>query len=336
MSNPVRIGTPADLVAAIPALLGFYPTQSVVGLILSGSKVAAVMRVDVAGTAPERDHRAKDFVNVARQNEAATVLLVTIAEGKIVGDALRTLDAIRLALDIAGIDNPSPIHVPKIEAGQPLTNLDRDRDGLCADPTTSAVHALTIATGTAVESSRDALCATYAQGVTVGTNHMREARTIAFKMGSEPFARMVLKDLHDVVTGSGTPSATLASRVGLLFPLHVIARDAALGLALSEPHRAHDVLAAIGRQLDGIARSEILTVAGYFAYVGGSGPRAGIAFDAAYEAVSDHPANPPRLLELLSTALRSGLHPDHLRDLAEAGHEKAIELGVDFPKAADA
>lgn len=336
MNTPIRIGTPTELVAAIPAILGFYPTTSVVGVMLAGSKIAAVIRTDAATTAPMRSLAARDFVAAAQQNDVHTVLLVTIAEGETVGDALQTLDAIREALDFAGIDNPRPLHVPKIEAGQRLTDLDGDLDEVCTDPTTSAVHAYLVTKGRVVESSRDALGVAYAQGVTVGTSDMREARTIAHGMGADPFARMVLTDLHDVVISGGTPTSELASRVGLLFPLHVIARDAALGLALSEPHRAHEVMAAIARQLDGIARSEALTVAGYFAYVAGYGPRAGVAFDAAYDAVTEHPANPPRLLELLNTALRSGLNQEHLRDLAEAGHEKAIELGVEFPKATDA
>jgi hypothetical protein len=336
VNTPMRLSSPTEIVAAIPALLGFTPSQSVVGLILVGNKVAAVMRVDPEGTAPKRRVTAEQFANAALQNEAHTVLLLAIAEGEVVGEVLRTLDAIREALDFAGIDNPRPLHVPRIEAGQPLTDLDGDLDGVCTDPTTSAVHAYLVTKGRVIESNRDALGAVYAQGVTVGTADMREARTIAHRMGADPFTRMVLTDLHDVVTGGETPSSGLASRVGLLFPLHVVARDAALGLALSDARRAHEVMAAIARQLDGIARSEVLTVAGYFAYVGGDGPRAGVAFDAAFDAVSGHPANPPRLLCLLSTALRSGLSPEHLRDLADSGHEQATKLGVEFPKAGNA
>ena len=53
MSSPapdpavVHVTGPAGLVASVPALLGFTPTESLVAVLLHGSRVVATMRCDV-------------------------------------------------------------------------------------------------------------------------------------------------------------------------------------------------------------------------------------------------------------------------------------------------
>lgn len=274
MNHPIRISTPTEIIAAIPALLGFYPTQAVVAIMLCRGGVAGVIRTDTYATDPERTAIAARIVTVARQHDADQVLLVVVADAKVAGAGLRTLDAIREALATEGVTTARALYVPKIEAGMHWTNLDGNENGLCADPETSAVHTTVVVAGTVVESSRDNLVATYKQGRTVDTDELRAAMTTAREQGSDQFARIVLTELAAVTRDGRTPDATLAARVGILFPLHVVARDAALGLALSEPMNAHRVMTAIANQLDGTARAHALTVAGYFAYAAGRGPLA--------------------------------------------------------------
>lgn len=332
MSNPIRISTPTEIIAAIPALLGFYPTRSVVVIMVCGSTVAAVLRIDAMETDPERSHAAADIADVARKHDVDTALLVAVADAQVAGATLRTLDTVRETLADGGIYTPRPLHVPRIEAGMAWTDLDGYETGVCSGPEVSVVHTAAVVNGTVVESSRDEMAAQYAQRDTVDTDELRAAMEAARELGSDEFARTVLADLHAVVRDGSAPSAALAARVGILLPLHVVARDASLALALSAPLRAHDVMTAIAGQLDGIARADALTVAGYFAYAGGRGPQAGAAFTAAYDAVRDHPANPPRLLNLLEKALRAGLQPAHILDLARTGHGEAAKLGVVLPE----
>ncbi|WP_171018757.1 DUF4192 domain-containing protein [Rhodococcus sp. Q] len=334
MNSPIRISTPSDMIAAIPALLGFYPTQSVVGIVLSGGQIATVIRVDAGDNDPERSATAAKFVGMTPTAEA--VLLVAVADARAAGAALKTLDAIRDALDTEGIITPRPLYIPKIEAGMHWTNLDGNENGVCADPMASTVHTARVVDGLVVESSRDNMVATYRQGRTVETGDMREAMATAHKEGSDQFAQNVLTELVAAARDGRTPDVALAARVGILFPLHVVARDAALGLALSDPMNAHRVMAAIANQLDGIARAEALTVAGYFAYAAGRGPLAGIAFNTAYDAIRGYPANPPRLLDLLHRALTSGVHQDQILELARTGRTQAQNLGVELPEASDA
>ncbi|WP_427286826.1 DUF4192 domain-containing protein, partial [Bacillus tropicus] len=317
MTSPIRITTPTELIAAIPALLGFYPTQSVVGIVLAGGQIATVIRVDALENDPDRHATATQFAGMAHNAEA--VLLVAVADAKAAGAALQQLDAIREALDAEGIITPRPLYIPRIESGVAWTDLDGNADGVCADPVTSAVHTARVIDGIVVESSRSNLVATYRQGRTIETRDMREAMSTAHKQGSDQFARNVITELLAAVRDGSAPDAALAARVGILLPLHVAARDAVLGLALSEPMNAHRVMAAIANQLEGIARAEALTVAGYFAYAASRGPLAGIAFSTAYDAILGYPANPPRLLDLLNRALTTAVAPAQILDLARTG-----------------
>lgn len=329
MTGTIRLTTATEIITAVPALLGFHPAQrSVVGLLLSGREIAAIARTDAAATPADRAAVADGFAHRAQTNDATAMLLVVVADTRHAGAALRTVDAIRERLARDGVPVEKALYVPKIEAGMAWTDLDTQETGVCADPVTSTAHTATVVTGRVVEASREALSDRYTQGRTVSGDDLRQALAAARELGADNFARTVVTDLYAAVREGAAPDQVLAARVGILLPLHPRGRDAVLGLAVTHPAAARATMAAIANQLDGIARAEALTVAGYFAYVAGHWPDATAAFDAAREEIRANPANPPRLLVLLERALASGISPAQVLDLAHTGRLVASDLGV--------
>lgn len=79
------------------------------------------------------------------------------------------------------------------------------------------------------------------------------------------------------------------------------------------------------QSLEGGDRAESAALLGYFAYVRGDGPFAGMALDVAVDADPRHP-----MATLLHTALEAGMRPQRLRDLARCGRDSAADLGVDL------
>jgi hypothetical protein len=67
------------------------------------------------------------------------------------------------------------------------------------------------------------------------------------------------------------------------------------------------------------------TLLGYTAYLRGDGPLAGVALEAAVAADPRHTT-----ARLLETALRTGVRPHSLRELATIGRERAEALGIDL------
>ena len=69
----------SDLLAVIPYLVGFHPTESIVAVLMRSDTVALTMRVDLHPTAPVADvgaALARQLSAVARAQDAARIALV--------------------------------------------------------------------------------------------------------------------------------------------------------------------------------------------------------------------------------------------------------------------
>ncbi|WP_229399128.1 DUF4192 domain-containing protein [Micromonospora okii] len=96
----LTVRSPADLIAAVPYLLGFHPADSVVVVALRGRRIVFAARADLPGTGDDPLDPATHLAGViARQGaESATVLGY--------GDAPRVtpaVDAVRQSLAVAGL-----------------------------------------------------------------------------------------------------------------------------------------------------------------------------------------------------------------------------------------
>ncbi|MBM4473658.1 DUF4192 family protein [Rhodococcus hoagii] len=303
-TNPIRISTATEIVTAVPALLGFIPQRSVVAILLDGAKVVCAIRVDAG-----MDHLATQLLPVAEKQAVDSMILVSVA------------DAQRKHRSVAGDprgdpcdpgnrrsrDAPSAPH-GRNRAGCRVDGHRERRERCSRQPEHDGSEPQSPHRGPELRrASREAIEDIYAPTEVDPTAEINRARAIARIQGRDSFARTTITELAALVTDRQTPSAELAARVGVMMADDVEARDIVLGLAINAPIEAHDAVAAIARHLTGIERAEALTVAGYFAYVAGRGPDAGIAFAAAENAAAAAGEVPPRLLDLLNRALSSGM-----------------------------
>ncbi|MBM4527301.1 DUF4192 family protein [Rhodococcus hoagii] len=315
-TNPIRISTATEIVTAVPALLGFIPQRSVVAILLDGAKVVCAIRVDAG-----MDHLATQLLPGAEKQAVDSVILVSVADAQHTDQSLATLEAIRATLATAGVETRRALHTAATEQGAEWTDIETGESGVVDNPSTTAANLNRLIEGRSFVASREAIEDIYAPTEVDPTAEINRARAIARIQGRDSFARTTITELAALVTDRQTPSAELAARVGVMMADDVEARDIVLGLAINTPIEAHDAVAAIARHLTGIERAEALTVAGYFAYVAGRGPDAGIAFAAAENAAAAAGEVPPRLLDLLNRALSSGMTPAQMRTLGDAGIE---------------
>lgn len=317
-TNPIRISTATEIVTAVPALLGFIPQRSVVAILLDGAKVVCAVRVDAG-----MDQLAAQLLPVAEKHAVDSLLLIAVADAPNYDQALATLEAIRATLATAGVETRRALHTAATEQGAEWTDIETGERGVVDNPSTSPANLKRVIEGQSFVASREAIEDIYAPTEGDPTAEINRARAIARIQGRDSFAHTTITELAALVTDRQTPSAELAARVGVMMADDVEARDIVLGLAINSPIEAHDAVAAIARHLNGIERAEALTVAGYFAYVAGRGPDAGIAFTAAENAAAAAGEVPPRLLDLLNRALSSGMTPAQIRSLGDAGIETA-------------
>ncbi|MDJ0471677.1 DUF4192 family protein [Rhodococcus fascians] len=161
----MSLTTAADTLAAIPALLGFTPDNSVVIIALADDGNGSHL---VAPTARVDAHQAEAAAGIitdalTRQDTPVTaVILAAIADTTHAGAALLGLDAIRDALAAAGIRTIRALHTYSLTAGTTFTDLDRFTDGTIPDPATTELATARTADGAVIAASRADLEARYA------------------------------------------------------------------------------------------------------------------------------------------------------------------------------
>ncbi|MEU5758967.1 DUF4192 domain-containing protein [Nocardia sp. NPDC047648] len=356
----VCVDDPAELIAGVPAMLGFTPERSVVVLVLrhgtaGGAIVDAVVRFDLDSPSGRRVRGATLAAAVARicaHDEAAEVLAVVVDERAVepgagadrpgcatgrfdvlVGSLGRRLAACDISL--GGV-----WAVRAIAAGQRWWTLaGPQRHGVLRDPAASLVTLTHVLDGRPIRGSRSELTALVARDPLA---HAEVAAHLpdALARARERYARAarrgdpigysrqaldhVLWQIANTASGAALMAPELARIAAALRDKAV--RDSMFALAVGDnADAAEAVWAALTRALSGADRAEAAALLGYSAYVRGDGPLAGIALEAALEADPGHP-----MAMLLDTSLRLGMRPEQLRRLAHSGYRTAAGLGVDL------
>lgn len=356
----VCVDDPAELIAAVPAMLGFTPERSVVVLVLrhaagGGAIVDAVVRFDLDSPGGRRVRGATLASAIARicaHDEAAEVLAVLVDERAVepeagvdrpacaagrfdvlVGSLGRRLAACDISL--AGV-----WAVRSITAGQRWwTVTGPRRRGVLRDPAASLVTLTHVLDGRPIRGSRSELTALVAPDPAAQAEvaaHLadavaraRERYAVAARRGDPiGYSRQALEhmlwQIANTASGAELLAPELAEMAAALRDRAV--RDTMFALAVGDHAAAAEaVWAALTRALSGTDRAEAAALLGYSAYVRGDGPLAGIALDAALEADPGHP-----MALLLDTSLRLGMRPEQMRRLAHSGYRTAAGLGVDL------
>ncbi|MEV1331683.1 DUF4192 domain-containing protein [Micromonospora costi] len=154
----LAVRSPADLLAAVPYLLGFHPADSVVVVALRGRRIVFAARADLPATPDDPAHPARHLAGVVRRQrvDAATVVGY--------GPAARvtpTVDAVRAALGEFGL---TVLDALRVTDGRWWSYLCAEPgccppDGRPYDPGTSQVTASAVLAGQVALPDRAALAA---------------------------------------------------------------------------------------------------------------------------------------------------------------------------------
>ncbi|MEV6387604.1 DUF4192 domain-containing protein [Nocardia xishanensis] len=360
-ARPLRVDDPGELIAAVPAMVGFYPARSLVVAVLGPAEpgaspaIAAVLRFDLAAEGGRR-RLAASFAALIGQicaAERATEVLAVIVDdragrparkaqrGARSGAAGRALiGALAERLGSGGIRIGGAWAVAAIEEGRPWWSLfDRSGGGSVPDPSASTVALAHVLDGRPILRSRSeltdrvavdaALCAEVGAQLDSAVAVARDRFARAVRHDELPGYRRrslehVLWQVANIESGALLTAPEIAEIVAALRDR--VVRDAMFALAAGDHAAAAERLwLTLARGSSGSDRAEFAALLGYSAYLRGDGPFAGIALEAALNA---DPSNAMAIL--LETALRAGMRPEQLRRLARSGYATAAWLGVDL------
>lgn len=336
LPTKVRLSDPADLISALPHLVGFYPRDSLVAVCLHGPRprVGLAVRADLPPRGEER-RLARALVTPVVARRPVGVVLVVVGGGRphpILGlPGSATVAAVSRALRDEGVVTTQALWVRSLEADAPWSCFERCCGGRLPDPGASEVAAATAASGAVTFADRD------------------ELRRLVEPDGDEALARRGAL-LDDAVLDldrelSEDPAGVAERHLALVTGAVEAARRGVfpendedvvrLAIALSD-HAVRDRCLLLcrwdgagGEIDDRAAGAERLwlsltrstpapevanpaTLTAFTAYLRGNGALAGIALERALEAWPGHD-----LATLLTMALESGLPPDTLARLAD-------------------
>src|SRR6516225_6514732 len=292
-----ELNRPGALIAALPAVLGFVPENSLVLVSLGGGELGSVLRVDLsAGLVDRVGHLAE--VAAAAEPEAAIAVIVDDDGAHCPGcndEHRRLCTALTEALSQYDIELWAAHVVDRVALGGRWRCVDGcGSSGAVDDPSASPLAAAAVLDGRRLYPRRADL-----------ENAMAAAARVA--------------------GGQTLSDAELAELGCALRDVQV--RDTLYALAVGETAgQAESLWALLARTLPQPWRVEALVLLAFSAYARGDGPLAGVSLEAALRCEPDH-----RMAGMLDTALQSGLRPEDIRELAVTGYRLAKRLGVRLP-----
>ncbi|MFD4401836.1 DUF4192 domain-containing protein [Nocardia sp. NPDC058499] len=357
--GPARLDDPGDLIAAIPAMLGFRPERSLVLAVLCAAPDAPdsavidlVVRFDLrqpaTGRPSDESTVAAAASRVCGRPGVVGVLVILVDEGlpdpeRSLPQPIPVLTALERRMAAAAVPVRAVWAAHSIGGGRAWWSLtDPGRRGLIADPVASWVTLNRVLDGRPIRRCRDELTALVAPdpalraevSAELGAARARaKDRYATAARHADPIGFLrgelvtVLWLISNTESGADLAARELADIAVALRDREL--RDCMFALAATvHAEAAEQVWSRLARALEGADRAETAMLLGYFAYVRGDGPFAGIALDAALDADPHH-----SMATLLHTALEAGMRPERLRDLARCGKDCAATLGVDMDTA---
>ncbi|WP_157224183.1 DUF4192 domain-containing protein [Nocardia paucivorans] len=351
-----RLGEPGELIAAIPAMLGFRPERSMVLAVLGaeagnpgGAVIDLVVRFDLAEqpAVPSTDTAptAAAAARVCAHPGVVGVLVVVVDDRPPPaepsgGASYPELAELARLLATHGVPIRGAWAVPAIEPGRTWRSMCGPRRcGPVQDPAASPVALSHVLDGRPIRRGRTELTALVAVDTELrermaveipgATDRAHEHYAAAARAGnplgySRRALEQVLWQISNVDSGARLPPRELADIAVALRDRRV--RDTMFAVAATvHADAAEQLWIRLTRAASAGDRAESAALLGYFAYVRGDGPFAGIALDIALEADPDH-----SMAVLLHTALISGMRPERLRELVRCGRETAADLGIDL------
>lgn len=319
-ATPIRITNAGDLIAAVPALLGFTPTESIIAIGINdgSSKLGVVIRTDVSDVTTA--HLAQ-ITQILTNDGAGAVVILVVADEHYAA-AITVAGQLRDHAAEAGIDTLQLIHTRRIGALFAWLDLITGNNGIQNDPHGSAVAAAQVIEGHRIDNDRAAVIARFAPTVPVAET--TDADTAAAKADPHAYAATVIVEVAAAVRDRTPGTPQLAARFApLIEDMNLF--TAAATVAKNDPGTGADLFTQLASHTRRTLRAHLLTLAAWLYYAAGNGPSAGIALDA----ITDTHSPAPRMVELLETALQNGMRPEKIRELLDTGAETLYALGID-------
>ena len=326
---------PGALIAALPAMLGFVPEQSMVLVTVDRGGLGCAVRADLTDDGLSA---ARQMCEVAATSAPEVAVLVIVDEAgamcRLCNDEYRMLTAeVQTALDAHGVVLWAAHVVNRVAEGGRWHCADGcGNSGTVDDPSSSPLAAAAVLDGRRLYGRRDELVDVVAVTDTERAQGMCALIEAAAHDGGSRPDTAARGDVEHVMA-----TAAEHSRSGALTDADV----ARIACALADP-RVRDTLYALcvgatsvqaerlwstlARLLPAPWRAEALVLLAFSAYTRGDGPLAGVSLDAAIEADPEH-----RMARMLCQALNTGMRPERIRELARTGYRMAKRLGVELP-----
>jgi len=334
-----ELNRPGALIAALPAVLGFVPENSLVLVSLGGGELGSVMRVDLS---EELVNRVGHLAEVAAAAEPdAAIAVIVDADGAhcpSCNEEYRQLcDVLTEALSQNDIELWAAHVVDRVALGGRWHCVDGcGSSGPVDDPSASPLAAAAVLDGRRLYPRRADLQAVIAVDDPAHSAELTDAvRQQAARRRAAHRAnpgRCTRGDVENamaaasrVASGQSLSEAELAKLGCALSDVQV--RDILYALAVGEnAGEVESLWALLARTLPPPWRVEALVLLAFSAYARGDGPLAGVSLEAALRCEPNH-----RMAGMLDTALQSGLRPEDIRELALTGYRLAKRLGVRLP-----
>jgi hypothetical protein len=342
----VRVGTPPELVASLPAMLGFVPEESVVAIAMhrrgGRSRVGGIARVDVVPEAAAHERAEVDHVLGTAMRDRlvraapTSLVVVVVADADPSGPLpyVGLVTAVTSAFADRDIPVSDAVWVPRIAEGAPWRCYTPcGCSGTLPDPAGTQAAAETAVAGRVTYASRDAVETALAPDAGAGTARRRalvdaalEAALTDRELSGRAAARRDLEALRHAAAEVGrgvtlTEEEIARLAVALRDPA---VRDVALGFAAGhdttvDPDHAEALWTVLTRAVPAPEVAEPATLLAFTSMTRGGGATLTVALQRAMEADPSH-----QLSRLLGSIVAAGFEPETVRELvagavAEAG-----------------
>jgi hypothetical protein len=318
----LRLSSPADVISAVPYLLGFHPRDSLVLVSLHGGpdrRISLASRIDL----PPPAHAREAAVQLAQivVGQGCDEVLIAVVGGGAGSDVspprADVVAAMRMAFEDHRVGVPVAVWAPEVNTGAPWRCYDSGLEGILPDPETSAVAAATVAAGHVTYSGRGELEALVAPGdpsALERRSRLLDAhcdRMCALDAPEEPDAGADAFALVQAWVGRAAEDRLELGDddvVSLCLALSdPIVRDAAFGLVVGSPAQAERLWTALVRAAPAPEAAEPAVLLAHSALVRGNGALVSIALERAQRAWPGH-----RMSELFLVSLDRGLGREEL------------------------
>jgi hypothetical protein len=317
----VRVRDLCELIAGIPYVLGFPPTDSLVLFTFRRCPTLALsttMRVDLP--VPEHVPQVVEQLLAAVVNTGA-VATTAVVVGGAAEDHRLLLDTLRTALAENDILLTHASWVRRVAHGEQWQCYDDPLcTGLVPDPQTSALAAALAVAGDTTYADRASMAAQLAPDPKEALARREELLDDHLRQPGRPYDEAELAaDLEVLeaalemsVNSRELPTLNDRQLVRLASALsHPAVRDECLAAALTDdPQAAERLWTVLVRALPAPERAEPAVLLAMSTYLRGAGVLASMALQTALEANPGHTT-----ATLLNHALRSGVPPDRIRDM---------------------